>query len=74
MPVVTSLYAALFALLLVVLAVAVVRVRLRDRVGIGHGGNDRLALRAGDDVVPPDADGRSGPEAEIAYKKFTLKF
>jgi hypothetical protein len=45
MPVVTSLYAALLALLLVVLAVAVVRVRLRDRVGIGHGGNDRLALR-----------------------------
>ena len=35
--------------------------------------NDCLALRARDDVVPPDADGRGGPEAEIAYKKFPLQ-
>lgn len=42
MPVVTSLYAALLALLLVVLAVAVVRVRKGERIGIGTGGSDRL--------------------------------
>lgn len=43
MPVVTSLYAALLALLLVVLTVAVVRVRRGERIGIGTGGSERLA-------------------------------
>lgn len=45
MPVVTSLYAALAALLLLVLAMRVVQARWRARVGLGDGGDRDLGCR-----------------------------
>lgn len=45
MPVVTSLYAALAALLLLVLALRVVQMRLGAKVGLGDAGNRELACR-----------------------------
>ncbi len=40
---ITTLYAALLALLYIVLAAAVIRARYKYRVGIGDGGNEALA-------------------------------
>lgn len=40
---ITTLYAALLALLYIVLAAAVIRARYKHRVGIGDGGNEALA-------------------------------
>lgn len=45
MPRVTAFYAALLALLVVVLAVRVTLYRRRARIGIGHGGDAGLAQR-----------------------------